>query len=161
MSGENVLLTRSGLELEDPHLTIPWSIRPAELRKLFRDSGQEGRLRFVTDGYFVLPCRTLAGLDTHMGLHFRPGSEKGQLAELEFFDNGQKELKASYDLYQQHLERVLGRPSRSKVGLLAAELPTHEWRTRGLQVSHYVMERFGPEEHVRVTRMPWPFAWLK
>jgi hypothetical protein len=154
------VLTRSGLKLEDPHLTIAWSIRPAELRELFRESGQEGRLRFVTEGYFVLSCTALAGLETQLGLHFRPRSEAGRLAELEFFDNGQQELKASYELYQQHLERVFGPPSRSRAGLSTAQLPTHEWRTRGLRVSHYVMERFGPEEHVRVTRMPWLSAWL-
>jgi len=161
MSGESALLTRSRTELEDPHLAVPWSIRPEELRKLFRESGQEGRLRFVTEGYFVLPCRTLGGLETHLGLHFRPRSEKGRLAELEFFDNGQKELKDSYDLYQQHLEQVFGRPWFSRAGSFAPEMPTHEWLRRGLYVSHYVVERFGPEEHVRVTKLPWCFAWLR
>ena len=154
------MLTRAGLELEDPRLTIRWGIRPGELRSLFRDSGCEDLLRSVTEGYIVLRCRALAGLETQLGLHFRPRSEEGRLAELEFFDNGQKELRASYDLYQSHLEHAFGRPSRSKPGLCAEDLPSHEWRTRGIRVSHYVMERFGPEEHVRVRRPTWLTSWL-
>ncbi len=154
------MLTRAGLELEDPRVTVPWGIRPPELWGLFRSSGREDLLRLVTDGYIVLRCRTLGGLETQLGFHFTPRSEKGRLAELELFDNGQKDLKASYDLYESHLEQLFGRPSRSKPGTVAADLPWHEWRTRGVRVRHYVMERFGPEEHLRATRSAWLPRWL-
>lgn len=155
------MMNRGLTRLEEPGLAIPWGILPHQLRRLFRESGHEARLRFVTEGYFTLPCRALGGLETQLGLHFHPRSEKGRLAELEFFDNGQRDLSASYALYQQHLERVFGRPWRSRPGLFAPDLKTHDWLRRGLWVSHRVVERFGPEEHVRVTRLPWFLGWLR
>jgi hypothetical protein len=119
---------RKGLTLEEPSIRIPWGIRQPDLRALFADTGGHAGLRLVTQGYYVARCRALGGLDTQVGFHFRPQSENGILAELEFFDSGQRQLEASYKLYQQHLEQVFGPPSRTQGGSFSAELPSHEWR---------------------------------
>ena len=113
---ESALLTRSRTELEDPHLTIRWGIRPEELRGF---SGSRLKRAGCGSSPKATSCSPAEhSMDSRLTWvsHFRPRSEKGRLAELEFFDNGQKELKASYDLYQQHLERVFGRPWCSRAG---------------------------------------------
>jgi len=157
--GELVNL-RNALELEEPHTLVPWDISQAELLSLFGDSGTRCQLSFVTDGYYVLRGRTFGGLDTSIGLHFRPQSAKGRLKELEFFDNGQKELQASFRLFQQHLERALGPPSKTEAGSFSRDLPSYEWYLGRIWVYHWVMDRFGPEEHVRVVRKGGLTRWL-
>jgi hypothetical protein len=158
--GESVNL-RSGLEVEEPHAVVPWGISQTELQCLFGESGAGSQLRFVTDGYYVLHGRTIGGLNTSVGLQLRPRSEKGRLTELEFFDNGKKELQASFRLFQQHLEHALGPPSRTKAGSFSRDLPSYEWYLGRIRVYHWVMDRFGPEEHVRIVRKGWLSRWLR
>jgi hypothetical protein len=141
-----------GFELEEPRLTIPWGIQPAALRILFHEAELKSELRCVTEGYYVALCTVLGGLKTMLGFHFRPQSETGVLVELEFYENGANDLEASFALYQRHLEQTFGPPSRTKAGLLSPNLPTCEWHRGRIRVSHWVMERFGPEEHVRIVR---------
>ena len=139
-------------QLETPELSVSWGTRPAELEALFREHAPDVELRRVRAGYCVAPCRALSGLRTMIGFHFRPLSDHGVLDELEFYDNGSRDLEASFALYQHHLEQTFGPCSRVSPGQFSADLPTYEWRIKRLRVSHWVMERFGPEEHVRVLR---------
>jgi hypothetical protein len=95
-----------------------------------------------------------------VGFHFRPQSETGALAELEFFDNGSHDLQASFAVYQRHLELAFGKPSHTSAGSFSSDMPSYEWRRGRLRVSHFVMDRFGPEEHVRIVRRSWLTGWL-
>lgn len=147
-------------QLESPDLNVSWGIRPADLEARFRGHAPAVELRRVRAGYYVAPCRALKGLRTMIGFHFRPLADEGVLNELEFYDNGSRDLEASFALYQLHLERTFGPPSRVSPGQFSAELPSYEWRIKRLRVSHWVMERFGPEEHVRILRRSvWAALW--
>ena len=151
----------SGFQLEAPELTIAWGIRPAELEAAFHREAPGVPLSKVRSGYYVAQCKALGNLRTMVGFHFSPLADNGTLNELEFYDNGSAELAESFVLYQRHLEATFGAPSAVDAGTFSPDMPSYEWRNGRVRVAHFVVERFGPEEHVRVLRRPWWAAWLR
>ncbi len=154
------MIDRRGLTLEQPELRIRWGIRPRALQAVFEEAAPSAGLKRVTAGYYVVRCTALRGLRTMMGFHFQPQSDDGTLVEVEFFDNGLTELRASFSLYQDHLEKTFGRPSRVSANSRSAEFRSYLWWRGRVRVSQWVRDRFGPEEHVRVFRRGWLSAWL-
>jgi len=57
----------------------------------------------------------------------------------------------SYEDFQQHLEQTFGKPTITTPGSVG--FPTHTWRFPGVDVFHYVFDRFGPEEHVGIKKL--------
>jgi hypothetical protein len=89
------------------------------------------------------------GLQDELGFHFTPrGGDR--LDELEFFRRAYPDNAASFRNFQDHLERTFGPPTQTRDG--AAGFPTHEWHVPDARVIHFVHDRFGLEEHVRITR---------
>jgi hypothetical protein len=85
---------------------------------------------------------------THkLGFHFEPRSG-GRLVELEFFRDSYQNLGASYRDFQERFEREFGPPSKTKPG--DQGLPSHEWIMGAVSIHHFILDRFGPEEHMRV-----------
>lgn len=150
-----------GFRLESPALTIAWGIRPAELEATFHREAPGVDLIRVRAGYYVARCTALGGLRTMVGFHFSPLADDGALSEIEFYDNGSAELAESFAVYQRHLEATFGPPSAVRAGFFSPDLPSYEWRKGRVRAAHFVVERFGPEEHVRVLRRPWWAAWLR
>ncbi len=134
---------RAGFEIDEPHLLIPWGIKEEDLLRI---GGAEG-LREVTTACFTASCKTLGGMSVEIGFHFEPRA-KGRLAEIEIFRKFPKQMTESFEEFQRHLEATFGKPTGSSPG--SEGLPNHEWRVPGAHVSHYVFDRFGPEEHVRI-----------
>jgi hypothetical protein len=136
----------SGFQIEQPNIFIPWGISEAELVKLLRESN----LRRVTDGYFVIQCSSLGGLSHELGFHFdaRVG---GHLVELEFFESSYSYGQSSFEAFQKHLEATFGQPTSTMPG--TEGFPSHAWRLHNVEVLHYVQERFGPAEYVRIKQM--------
>lgn len=134
---------RVGFELEEPLMMVPWGATEAELEELLGPS----RAYRVTRGYMTLPVKALGGLRCMLGFHFR-GS--GKLSELEFFRTAYPDQRASFDEFQRYFEGTFGTPSRCVEG--DEGFPHYEWRLPGATINHYVFDRFGPEEHMRVRR---------
>jgi len=134
-----------GFQIEQPELLIPWKLPEADLQKIF--CGQS--LRHVTHGYFTTHCISLGGLSHELGFHFHPRGG-GVLVELEFFRTSYADQAGSYQEFQQHLEQTFGQPSTSKPG--SEGFPSHTWQLAGAEVVHFVHDRFGPEEHVRIVK---------
>ena len=133
----------TGFQIDDPAVFVPWAVSEADLRTLLAAHG----LRKVTAGYFTLSCRSLGGLQHELGFHFKPpGGDR--LDELEFFRRAYTDDEASYREFQRHLERTFGSPTRSRDGSVG--FPTHEWQVPGAEIIHFVQDRFGTEEHVRI-----------
>lgn len=136
---------REGFQVENPDVFVPWTVSEAGLRSLLLPHG----LREVTTGYFTISCRSLNGLQHELGFHFKPrGSD--HLDELEFFRRAYSDNAASFRDFQEHLERTFGPPTYTRDG--TAGFPTHEWHLPGAAVRHFVHDRFGLEEHVRIGR---------
>lgn len=137
---------RHGFSLELPAVTVPWGISELELKNLF---GAD--LRHVTKGYFTVTCTSLGGLRHELGFHFEPQTG-GRLVELEFFRRAYPDQEASYREFQKHFEDQFGPPASVKPG--SEGLPTCEWRFGPVSIHHFVYDRFGPEEHMRVRLNP-------
>jgi hypothetical protein len=136
-----------GFRIEQPEIFVPWGASEAELQQLFVGLP----LRLVTQGYFTISCTSLGGCSHELGFHFYPRGA-GTLNELEFFRarSSYPGLAASYEEFQQHLEAAFGTPTATTPG--SEGYPSQVWRLKGAEVLHFVRDRFGPEEHVRIKR---------
>lgn len=132
-----------GFKIDRPDTFVPWGITEAELMSLLGEYG----LRNVTQGYYTLTCETLGGLKHELGFHFTP-RKSGRLLELEFFRRSYPDQAASYNEFQEYFERTFGKPSKTTP--VNKGFSSHEWKVKGAKISHYVVDRFGPEEHVRI-----------
>lgn len=130
--------------IENPAISVPWGISESELQARI-----PGVTR-VTEGYCTLPAIVLGGLRCMLGFHFR--SANLSLSELEFFRTAYPDQRASFEEFQRHFEQAFGPPTRSLPG--PPGLPRHEWHVPGATIVHCVIDRFGPEEHMRILRAP-------
>src|SRR5207249_6586787 len=137
-----------GIQLEAPHLWIPWDMTMAEFIQVFADHTQAAP-RLVSPGDYVARCQLLRGLVAQVGFHFEPSDTAGRLNELELFDNGERDIEQSYRLFHERLVRVFGEPSKHRTGALGTWMPDCQWRIGSVTIVHYVMDRFGPREHLR------------
>lgn len=141
MNIHNGLATDDGTE-------IPWQISPAALKSLVGPDS----LSIVKRDYFVTRCRLFGGLDVKLGFHFRGTGLRG----FEIFRNWGMPIDQSYADFQQHLEAVFGKPTQTIPSNVDAGgdcgFDHHEWRFGHTCVRHYVLDRFGCEEHVRISR---------
>jgi hypothetical protein len=69
---------------------------------------------------------------------------------LEFFRTSYADQAGSYQEFQRHLEQTFGQPTSTTPG--SEGFPSHTWRLPGAEVVHFVYDRFGPEEHVRIKK---------
>lgn len=132
---------RAGFDINEPSVTVPWGITEAQLEKLLHQTPP----RRVSRAYLTIPVTVLGGLKCMLGFHFR---DSAKLSELEFFRTAYPDQRASFDEFQEYFERAFGAPTHTAEG--DAGLPHYEWRLPGATIRHYVLDRFGPEEHMRV-----------
>jgi hypothetical protein len=135
----------AGFQIEQPELFVPWKISETELQRIF--VGQQ--LQHITQGYFTSHCTSLGGLSHELGFHFHPRGG-GVLIELEFFRTSYADQADSYRDFQRHLEATFGEPTTTTPGWQSFQ--SHTWRLPGADVVHFIYDRFGPEEHVRIKR---------
>jgi hypothetical protein len=134
-----------GFQLDDPRTFIPWEITQADLQRCLGN-----RLRKVTHGYFTISCSTLNGMSHELGFHFEP-RHSDHLTELEFFRRSYRDQVSSFRDFQTHFEEAFGPPTRQTDG--TEGFPSYEWVVPGARIVHFVIDRFGPEEHMRVQRV--------
>ena len=132
-----------GFKIDNPNVFIPWNITENELIEIL--DGNE--LKNVTNGYYGMSCESLNGLKCYIGFHFNP-RKNGILNELEFFRNGTDSQIKSFDKFQFHFEREFGKATKISKGKEGFE--NYEWWINGIQIVHFVFDRFGPEEHMRI-----------
>ena len=134
---------RFGFTLDEPAITVPWDSSESDLQRLFGSS-----LRYVTTGYWTARVEALGGLRCRLGFHF--DKDRGLVEELEFFRDSYADPQASFNEIQVHFERVFGTPTESEDG--TEGFPSHRWIVSGVEIRHFVFDRFGPEEHMTVRR---------
>ena len=69
---------------------------------------------------------------------------------MEFFRFGEPDISASFAEWQAHLEQAFGLPTSHSPG--DEGLPNYTWQIGPAQIRHLVLDRFGPEEHIRIAR---------
>ena len=140
-----------GFQLETPNFWLPWDITMAEFLKAFTNQRQVAP-RLVAPGYYVARCQIFGGLGAQVGFHFEPKNDAGLLKELELFDNGETDIEKSYHVFHERLVQLLGEPHEEKRGACGASMADREWHVGPVSIVHYVMDRLGPEEHLRVRK---------
>lgn len=88
-------------------------------------------------------------MEHELGFHFIP-RDGDRLEELEFMRRSYADQRGSYEEFQRHFEAAFGPPHRSSAG--SEGFARHEWRVPAAEIVHYVIDRFGPEEHMRIRR---------
>ena len=88
-------------------------------------------------------------MEHELGFHFEPRSGDF-LYELEFFRRSYSEQKKSYQEFQDHFEAVFGKPNFTQSGYGGFDSCT--WNLQDVEIAHYVFDRFGPEEHMRIRK---------
>jgi hypothetical protein len=142
-----------GLRLEDPAVLIPWGASIDEVLGMFRAHGRD-EPRKVTASYYTSATRLVGGTRVKVGFHFGRKEAPAGLEQFELFDNGEREIEKSYQLFHRSLVEQFGEPSLQRAGDLGASMPYCEWRAGSVQLVHYVIDRFGPEEHVTLGKTP-------
>jgi hypothetical protein len=134
---------RDGFEIDEPAVVVPWTISEPELVRLLGSV-----LRHVTDKYWTAEVRVLNGLSCNLGFHFRGSG--GELSELEFFRSSYADQARSFVEFQRSFEAVFGPATTEHPG--SEGFLTYRWLVPGAEIIHLVMDRFGPEEHMRIRR---------
>ncbi len=136
-----------GLTLEDPEYHIEWRIA----QSAFLASFPEDRLKQVNAAYYTAKCVSHHGLHCMVGFHFGrfPRQSKELLLyQLEFFRDSAMDLRASYEDFQQHFEATYG---PGEIVQHSLGFPIYRWQITGAEIRHLVQERFGLEEHLRIS----------
>ena len=137
---------QSGFQIDTPNIFVPWNINAGQLETLFKDH----KLNHVTTGYFTISCESLNGLQCNIGFHLTPANE-GLLKEFEFyFETGEKP-EETFKQFQFHFEREFGKPVK-EINRYQG-YPDFEWILGDVQIIHKVIDRFGPEEHMRIRKL--------
>ena len=134
-----------GNKINETDIFIKWDITEDELKILLKE-----KLYHDTKGYYTIYWKELGGLEHELGFHFEH-REKSILKELEFFRKSYEHQKASFKEFQEYFERNFGAPTKSLPG--AEGYSRHEWQLKGVKIFHYMFDRFGLEEHMRIVRL--------
>lgn len=129
----------AGFQIEIPRVRVGWGIATEELKRLLP-------VDHVTDAYYTTRCTSLNGLEHVLGFHF----EEDRLNRLEFVFAADHDPDRQYPIWQRHLESTFGAPTATSTGVIG--FPSHYWSGVGVRVHHVVVERFGLEEHVGITK---------
>lgn len=130
-----------GFKINEPDVFIPWNIKEKALSRKLKKYG----LRKVGSGYYTIACEPLIGLRCMLGFHFEL-TKNGILEYLEFFRKDYSDIKKSFENFQFHFEKTFGKPTSERDG--DEGYKNYEWDLDTVQISHYVYDRFGPEEHM-------------
>jgi hypothetical protein len=135
-----------GFQISDPKIFVPWDIDEKMLIDLFKDQN----LKQITTGYFTAECTSLKGLKCMIGFHINPPSN-GSLYMLEFFRTNYEDQIKSFNEFQYNFEQTFGKPTKISNGYEGFN--NYEWILSGIKISHYVIYRFGIEEHMTIKKM--------
>jgi hypothetical protein len=143
---------KAGLTIDDPPVTVRWGISESELQTLMGPT-----LHCVTAGYWTSRVQVLGGLKCRLGFHF--DKKRRALEEFEFFRDSCPDQKASFAEFQRFFEAAFGRPTETRSG--TGGFASHSWRLGPVEIEHYVFDRFGPEERLRIRRSGFLRAFRK
>jgi hypothetical protein len=168
-----------GIQLDEPNVFIPWDIEEVNLVSLLKKHNLEkitdgyyslscislGGLSHMMGFHFETKFETKRddikdqkiteyiesiGTIIRKTDHNYNSKNIGKLRELEFFRKAYPDLKKSFDEFQFYFEKAFGQPSQSEIS--GNDFLHHEWKFKGIRICHYVLDRFGPEEHLRIKK---------
>lgn len=135
-------------EIDFPRLSISPTVTNVEA--LLNDAGIEYKV--ITDGYIVFPgCVFGSNIPLMIGIHFTPCKTK--FIEIfrpsEYYQSENYDIHASFSELSQILREKYGKPIVTTAASING-FPCEQWTTHSYVVNHYIMDRFGPEEHLHI-----------
>lgn len=120
------------------------------IESLLKDAGIEYTV--VTDGYITFSGYVFdSNVPLMIGIHFN--SHKVKFIEifrtLEYYQSEQYDINVSFDELSIILTRKYGKPLITTSASISG-YPCEQWITPNFIVNHYIMDRFGPEEHLHI-----------
>lgn len=137
---------QEGFKIDEPDVFIPWDID----EQILTQKLNEYDFKHVTTGYYTISCKSLNGLNCMLGFHFEP-RKNGLLNELEFFRTDYLDQEKSFTEFQFYFENEFGKPTSESKG--NEGFKNYTWNLDHVQIVHYVFDRFGPEEHMRIKKI--------
>jgi hypothetical protein len=137
-----------GLQMEKPNILIPWECSEKTLECLLEPYGPER-----AHSGFTLPCVLWGGVKQIIGFQFGKDGQSGNYEgrgfwAVHFIMESPGEFVEDYWTFQKGMEAAFGQPElESGPDPSVYDLPGFRWRLRHVSIDHWVMERFGPEEH--------------
>lgn len=121
----------------------------------FMDSLKASGIEYsmVTDGYITFEGRAF-GCDIPLmfGIHF--DARKIEFIEifrpLAYYQSDCYDINESFTQLSAVLGKQYGKPLVTTVASFGGQ-PREQWHTPHYIVNHYIMDRFGPEEHLHIT----------
>ncbi len=142
----SLLSKYDGFPLDEPAISIPRSV--LKLYARLKEAGVSHHT--VTDDYFIF-CGKLRhyAAPVMIGIHHN----MMLLEFIEIFHTKEYYQSPDYDIYRSYRDfsRALCEeygPSTPRV--IPGDFPSEVWHRRGLRIDHYIMDRFGPEEHLHI-----------
>jgi len=137
----------AGLQLENPAVFIPWEIEATDLLGMFEDKNIS---QITENGYWIKEVTVWGEDKCSLGVEFYKTIKKIGISRMNYgaYDNYVK----SFEAFQVALIKEFGQPSERERILLDFE--NCKWKIDGkINIHHYVINRFGLEEHLYIERI--------
>lgn len=140
--------TKPSFEINNPKLSITPGTR--NFMELLKNTGVE--YKAVTNGYIVFKgCVFDSEMPLMIGVHFN--KIKIKFIEIyrtrEYYESENYDVDVSFAELSYVLKKKYGRPTITLPASLYG-YPHEKWYTRSFTINHYIMDRFGPEEHLEI-----------
>ena len=131
----------NGLSLYKPNRILHWKQSKNDILKLFVGENLD---KITNDYYLIYASVFQENFYYNIGFHFK----NDLLYKLEFFRNKKyfetHNIYDSYSEFQSVLENIFGIPTKVQQTFSCM------WKLKMIHISHYIYERFVPEEHVEI-----------
>ncbi len=140
----------TSFEILSPKIELTRSMK--DILTQLNASGTE--YRKITIGYIVFTAKVFSeAMDLNVGLHYVANSLSYiELFRPEEYYSQDYDIDRSFAQLQEYLTAVYGKPQYACIHKTTEKsADSHaEWRLDGLQIKHWIMDRFGPEEHLQI-----------
>ena len=140
--------TQPQFDINTPKLSItPYTVN---IEAALKNAGVE--YETVTSGYNVFKGFVFESeIQLMIGIHFN--ALKIEYIEifrtLEYYQSEAYDVNVSFSELSQMLQNKYGKPLVTTAASING-YPCEQWRTPDYIVNHYIMDRFGPEEHLHI-----------
>ena len=140
--------TQPQFDINTPKLSItPYTVN---IEAALKNAGVE--YETVTSGYIVFKGFVFESeIQLMIGIHFN--ALKIEYIEifrtLEYYQSEAYDVNVSFSELSQMLQNKYGKPLITTAASISG-YPCEQWRTPDYIVNHYIMDRFGPEEHLHI-----------
>ena len=140
--------TKPAFEVNSPKISITPDIR-ALIESL---KASDIEYTPVTDGYITFAGQAFASdIPLMFGVHFNKLKVKfiEVFRPLEYYQSDCYDINESFEQLSKTLRKQYGKPLVTTSASIGG-YPCEQWLTQDFIVNHYIIDRFGPEEHLHI-----------